>query len=382
MRSNPLLTLRQLGQSVWLDALGRGLLASGRLARLIEEDGVSGVTSNPAIFERAIAANRDYDAAIVRLARRGETDAAIMRALVLRDVAEAADQLHARHVRSAGDDGFVSVEVSPHLAYDTAATIREGCALWTALRRPNVLIKVPATAAGVPAARALLAEGINVNVTLLFGTKRYAEVVDAYFSALEERRAGGKPLHAVVSVASFFVSRIDTLVDAMLDRIAAGRGAGAGRAAALRGRAATACACDAFRLFMESIAGARFRALRDAGARPQRLVWASTGTKDPAYPDTKYVDALVAADTISTLPPETLEAYRAHGRPRRRLPDAVREGRATLRDLALLGIGLDEAAVQLEREGVRKFQAAHDRLRAAIALRRSAVPEQEPCVSA
>lgn len=376
MPTNPLLKLRELGQSVWLDMLGRQLLASGTLARLIGQDSVSGVTSNPTIFEHAVRAGRTYDAAIEQLARRGRDDAAIMRELILRDVAEAAELLLPRFVRSAGTDGFVSVEVSPHLAYDTVATIREGRALWAVLRRPNVLIKVPATAAGVPAVRALLAEGINVNVTLLFGTKRYAEVVEAYLSALEERRDAGRSLHDVASVASFFVSRIDTLVDATLDRIASARDADAGRAAALRGRAAVACACDAYRGFQECIAGARFRALRDAGARPQRLVWASTSTKDPAYPDTKYVDALVGADTISTMPLETLEAYRAHGRPQRRLPDAVREGRATLRDIALLGIGLDEVAAHLECEGVRKFRASHDALLTAIAARRSAVPEQ------
>ncbi|HEX7112622.1 MAG TPA: transaldolase [Mizugakiibacter sp.] len=376
MPSNPLLKLQELGQSVWLDVLGRELLASGTLARLIEGDGVSGVTSNPTIFERAVRAGRAYDAAIEQLGRRRLDDAAIMRELVLRDVADAADLLRPRFVSSAGTDGFVSVEVSPHLAYDTVATIREGRALWAALRRPNVLVKVPATAAGVPAVRTLLAEGINVNVTLLFGTKRYAEVVDAYLSALEERRAGGKSMHDVASVASFFVSRIDTAVDAVLDRIAAAGGADAGRAAALRGRAAVACACDAYRCFMESIGGARFRALHDGGAHPQRLVWASTSTKDPAYPDVKYVEALVGADTINTMPLETLEAYRAHGRPQRRLPDAVREGRATLRDLALLGIGLDEVAAHLERGGARKFRASHDGLLAAIAARRSAVPEQ------
>lgn len=376
MRSNPLLKLREFGQSVWLDVLGRELLASGTLARLIEQDGVSGVTSNPTIFEHAVRAGRAYDGEIEQFARRRQDDATIMRELVLRDVADAADLLRPRFVGSAGTDGFVSVEVSPHLAYDTVATIREGRALWAALRRPNVLIKVPATAAGVPAVRTLLAEGINVNVTLLFGTKRYAEVIDAYLSALEERRAGGKSLHDVASVASFFVSRIDTAVDAMLDRIAAAGGADAGRAASLRGRAAVACACDAYRCFMESIGGAHFRALRDGGAHPQRLVWASTSTKDPAYPDVKYVEALVGADTINTMPLDTLEAYRAHGRPQRRLPDAVREGRAALRDLALLGIGLDEVAAQLESEGVRKFRASHDGLLAAIAARRSAVPEQ------
>ncbi|MCE5232399.1 MAG: transaldolase [Mizugakiibacter sp.] len=372
MRNNPLWTLRELGQGVWLDSLSRRMLADGTLARLIAEDGVSGVTSNPTIFEHAFAARRDYEDAIARFARDGLDDAAIVRALMVRDVVDAADLLRPVHVRTAGADGYVSIEVSPHLAYDTVATIREARALWAAAGRPNVLVKVPATAAGLAAIRALIADGIGVNVTLLFGTARYEEVVEAYLCGLEERRARGGDLRTVASVASFFLSRIDSQVDPVLERLAAERG----RAVALHGQTAMACARDAYRCFREVVAGARFRDLRASGARAQRLVWASTGTKNPAYSDIKYVESLVGADTFSTMPPETLAAYRDHGQPQEQLLRGAQHAKRTLQALALAGIRMDTVAARLEAEGVRKFQTSHDRLLDIVGARSCALTVQ------
>lgn len=362
MSGNPLLALEALGQGVWLDDIDRALLASGELARLIREDGVSGVTSNPAIFEKAIARG-GYDDDIARLARVGRAPAEAYEALTVGEVQRAADLLRPVYERSGGRDGFVSLEVSPRLADDTGATVAEAQRLAAEVARPNLMVKIPATRAGGPAIRALLAQGLHVNVTLLFGLARYREVVDAFLAGLEDRKAGGRPLAGVASVASFFLSRIDTLVDARLDRD------GRPGAAALRGRAAIASARLAYSYYKEWTLGPRWRALAAAGARPQRLLWASTSTKDPAYADVKYVEALVGPETVTTLPPETLRAYRDHGDPAARLDDDLAGARALPAELAALGIDLEEVSATLEQEGVRQFIEPYDRALAALAAR-------------
>jgi transaldolase len=361
MTANPLRTLHALGQSVWLDDIRRAWLVDGTLARLVAEDGVSGLTSNPAIFEKAIAQHHDYDSAIAGAARRGLDSGAIYEELVLEDVGHAAELLRPVHAQSGGRDGYVSLEVSPHLAHDSGQTLAEAQRLWGLLGRANMLIKVPATRAGLPAIRRLIASGINVNVTLLFSVARYREVADAWLTGLEDRARAGLRLEGVASVASFFLSRIDTLVDKRLD---AHGGAGAHE---LRGQAAVASARLAFQVYKELITSPRWLALASQGARPQRLLWASTSTKDPRYSDVKYVEPLIGPDTVNTLPIETLDAYRDHGQPRVRIEDDLAGARALPGRLAALGIDLEEAAQQLEEEGVRKFIEPYDRLLAALA---------------
>ena len=372
MNHNPLLALAALGQSVWIDFIRRGVLASGELERWIAEDGVSGVTSNPSIFEKAIAGSHDYDAAIRALALQGKSVDEMLEALTVDDVQRTADLLRPVFDRTHGADGFVSLEVSPDRAHHTAATIAEARRLWAAVGRPNALIKVPATREGVPAIRRLVAEGINVNVTLLFGLPRYREVADAYLSGLEERAASGADLGRVASVASFFLSRIDVLVDAELDRIGRLGGARGTVAELLVGEVAVACAKTASRMHQDIFGGRRFADLAARGARPQRLLWASTSTKNPAYSDVKYVDALVGPGTITTVPLETLDAYRDHGRPEPRLSRGVESAREVLKRLADLGIDLEAVARRLEEEGVRKFAEPWHRLRATLETKRLA----------
>lgn len=366
MAANRLRALRELGQSVWLDDIRRAWLDDGTLARLIADDGVAGVTSNPAIFEKAISGGGEYDAAMRELTRAGHGPGAVYEALALEDVRRAADLLHPTWVATDGEDGYVSLEVSPHYADDTASTVREARRLWAAFDRPNAMIKVPGTRAGLPAIGTLLVEGVNVNVTLLFGVARYREVAETFLAALEARAAAGHDVRRVASVASFFLSRIDTLVDKSLDEI------GTAPARALRGQAAIACARLAYRHYRSWTSEDRWTRLAAAGARPQRLLWASTSTKDPAYADTKYVEALIGPGTVNTMPLATLAAYREHGRPAPRLEDDV-EGALDLPDeLAALGIDLDGVAARLERDGVRKFVEPFDALHAAIAHRQAA----------
>lgn len=362
--NNPLRVLQGLGQSVWLDDIRRAWLADGTLARLIAEDGVSGVTSNPAIFEKAIAQHHDYDAAIAAAAHRGLSTGAIYEELVLEDVGRAAELFRTVHEQTRGGDGFVSIEVSPHLAHDTRRTVDEAQRLWGVLGRGNILIKVPATRAGLPAIRRLIATGVNVNVTLLFSVARYREVAEAYLAGLEDRvRAGGR-LEGLASVASFFLSRIDTLVDKRLDAL------GTPSARQSRGQAAIASARLAFQVYRESSASPRWQALVTQGARPQRLLWASTSTKDPTYNDVKYVEPLIGPDTVNTLPIGTLDAYRDHGEPALRIENGLDAARVLPGQLAALGIDIEESAQRLEEEGVRKFVEPFDRLLDTIARRR------------
>lgn len=368
---NPLRHLAALGQSVYLDEISRHMLRAGDLKRLIDDDGLHGVTSNPAIFEKAIAGSDDYDDAIADLAREGRSPEAVFETLALEDIQDAADLFTDVYRSSDGNHGYVSLEVSPRLAHDTDATLEEARRLWHALARPNVFIKVPGTAAGLPAIRRLTAEGINLNVTLLFGLPRYQAVAEAYLAGLDDRLAAGEPLHHVASVASFFLSRIDVAIDPRLDALAAAGGAAAAQAEALRGKAAIASAKRAFVIYNERFGGERFAALAEHGARPQWLLWASTGVKDERYPATMYVEPLIGSHTITTLPRETLDAYRQHGDPKPRLADELEGAARTLRALADLGIDLDALTQQLEDEGVDKFvkpfEALLDTVRATMA---------------
>lgn len=349
---NPLQQLHNLGQSVWLDDLCRTYLEDGTLANLIRNDGLCGITSNPAILERAIGQSNVYDEAIKQYAEAGDNTNIIYERLVIEDIQRAADILRPIYDATNTGDGYVSLEVSPHLADDTESSITEGLRLWSAVGRPNLMIKVPGTRAGLPAVEALIAEGVNV--TLLFSPLRYREVVNAYWSGLEKRIEMGQSPQGIASVASFFLSRIDTLVDGIIDR----RGAGA----AVRGNAALTAATLAYRYNLDLHKHERWLALQKAGARSQRLLWASTSTKDLQYSDVKYVEALVAADTINTMPMATLHAYRDHGKPKLRLQNALAQVDEWQNELNELRIDLSRVAEQLEQEGIKKFIDPYDSL--------------------
>ncbi len=373
MGENPLVKLGTFGQSVWLDYIRRQMIESGELKKFIDEDGLKGVTSNPSIFQKAIAGSTDYDEAIRSLVQTGKSVQEIYETLTVEDVGRAADVFRPLSDQVEGKDGFVSLEVNPHLARDTDGTIAEARHLWRALSRPNVLIKVPATKEGLPAIRQLISQGINVNVTLLFGLPRYREVAEAYIAGLEARAAQGQPLNRVASVASFFLSRIDVLLDPRLEKLAAAGGTQAQTARDLIGQVAIASAKEAYRIYQEIFGSPRFQKLAASGARPQRLLWASTSTKNPAYPDVKYVEPLIGPDTVNTLPPETLEAYRDHGNPASRLTEAVDQAASGLSRLPKLGIDLDQATQQLEDEGVEKFNQPFDSLMATLEAKRREV---------
>ena len=373
MSSNPLKRLGALGQAVWLDYIRRDLIASGELRRLIEEDGLRGMTSNPSIFEKAITGSHDYDEDIRALAREGKRVQAIYEALSVRDVQNAADEFRPLYDRTDGKDGYVSLEVNPHLAHDTNGTIDEARRLWETLSRPNVFIKVPATAAGLPAIRQLTSEGISVNVTLLFGLPRYRQVAEAYIDGIEARAAQGKAVSHVASVASFFVSRIDALVDPLLEKLAAQGGARSELAKKAHGQVAIASAKVAYQIYKEIFGLDRFKRLAGNGARVQRLLWASTSTKNPDYSDVKYIEDLIGPDTIDTIPLETLDAYHDHGDPKARLERDVTEASAILARLPELGISIDEVTQQLEDEGVEKFNQGFDKLMQALAQKSSRI---------
>jgi len=362
MNANPLVRIEEFGQSIWLDFIQRKMLTSGELKQLIEEDGLKGVTSNPAIFEKAIAGSNDYDSAIRSLSLEGKGIQEIYEILTVEDVRQAADAFRPVFERLDGRDGFVSLEVSPRLARDTEATVHEARRLWRALDRPNVLIKVPGTKEGLPAIRQLISEGINVNVTLLFSLERYRSVAQEYIAGLEARAAAGKPLGRVASVASFFLSRIDLLVDPELEAMMKRDGTRTERAAFAHGQVATASAKIAYQIYKEVFSSSKFRELAEKGARPQRVLWASTSTKNPEYSDVKYVEALIGPDTINTLPVETVNAYRDHGKPAARLEEGLDQARRALACLAELGMDLEKVTQQLEDEGIEKFVKPFERL--------------------
>ena len=371
MKKNPLKQLRELGQSIWLDYIRRDLIASGKLRRLIEEDGLRGMTSNPSIFEKAIVESHDYDEDIRAMALKEKSVQAIYENLSQHDVQSAADEFRPLYDMMDGEDGYVSLEVNPHLAHDTNGTIQEARRLWAALDRPNVLIKVPATASGLPAIQQLISEGINVNVTLLFGLPRYRQVAEAYIAGIESRAAQGKSIERVASVASFFVSRIDALVDPLFETLSTKGGKETDLAKKVHGQVAIASAKMAYQIYKEMFGSDRFGKLTAEGALVQRLLWASTSTKNPDYSDVKYVEALIGPHTVNTAPMETLDAYRDHGDPKARLEQEVEESRSVLERLPELGISIDDVTRQLEDEGVAKFNEPFDKLMETLAQRSS-----------
>jgi transaldolase len=343
---------RDFGQSPWLDNLTRDMLVSGELARLRDE-GVRGQTSNPTIFEKAITGSADYDEQLSDLALGGGSATDAYWALVLKDINGALDVWAPLHESSGGTDGFVSLEVSPELAHDEAGTVTSARDLWTRVGKPNLMVKVPATRAGIPAVRTLVAHGVNVNVTLIFSLQRYADVMEAYLAGLEARQGDLSGIHGV---ASFFVSRVDTEVDRRLD------GIGSDRALALRGHAAVAQAVLAYDMFRRAFSGPRWDALRARGANVQRVLWASTSTKNPEYHDLLYVDSLIGPDSVNTMPDATLAAFARHGTLARTVDADVESAERTWANLADVGVDLDDAAVVLEEQGVASFQKSFDSL--------------------
>jgi transaldolase len=329
------------------------------------------MTSNPSIFEKAIAESHDYDDDIKGLALKGDGVKTIYENLSQRDVRSAADEFRPLYESADGADGYVSLEVNPHLAHDTNGTIEEARRLWAALDRPNVLIKVPATDEGLPAIQQLISEGISVNVTLLFGLPRYRQVAEAYIAGIESRVAQGKPAKHIASVASFFVSRIDALVDPLLEKSIAQGGKNVDLAKKAHGQVAVASAKMAYQIYKEIFGSDQFKKLAARGARAQRLLWASTSTKNAAYSDVKYVEALIGPHTVNTAPMETLDAYRDHGDPKARLEQEVEESRSVLERLPELNISIDDVTRQLEDEGVKKFNEPFDKLMETLAQRSS-----------
>ena len=368
---NPLLALQTHGQSVWLDYLQRHLITSGELQRLIEDDGLRGITSNPAIFEKAISGSTDYAAALKALSG-GQLDAVgLYEHLAIHDIQDAADILRPLYEDTRRGDGYVSLEVSPHLAHDTEGTIREARRLWQTVERPNVLIKVPAAPAGLPAIEQLLSEGINVNVTLLFSQEVYERVTEAYIAGLERYAAQGGDVSQVAGVASFFISRIDTAVDAqVMARLKAANTAQERTLLrSLLGQVAIANGKLTYQRYKAIFQGARWEALAAKGARKQRVLWASTSTKNPHYRDVMYVEELIGPDTVNTMPPATLEAFRDHGWVRASLEEDLEGARDTMEILAQMNISMQEVTEKLLEEGVRLFAEPFDKLLDALAHR-------------
>ncbi len=349
---NPLLKLNAFGQSVWLDYIRRDFVLNGELAKLIREDGLAGLTSNPAIFEKAIGGGNEYAPAIRALKQRGLSAMALYETLAIEDIQAAADQFRPVFDAGKGHDGYVSLEVSPYLARDTAATVVEAKRLWREVSRPNLMIKVPATLEGLPAIELLISQDMNVNVTLLFSQAMYEKVAERYIAGLERRAAEGGDLGRISSVASFFISRIDAAMDPLLPE-------------ALRGKTAIANAMLAYDSYKRLFSGPRWENLAKKGARPQRLLWASTSTKNPAYRDVMYVEELVGSNTVNTLPPATLESFRDHGVPRASLEEDIGAARATLEAVAKHA-SLDEVTDKLLDDGVKLFADAFDKLLKAV----------------
>ena len=359
MNTNPLKKLETLDQAIWIDYIKRDMFQTGQLKKFIADDGVRGMTSNPSIFENAIAKSHDYDEDIKKMSQQGKDVNTIFESLTQKDVQDAADEFRPLYEELKGQDGYVSLEVNPHLAHDTQGTIEEGRRLWKALNRPNVFIKVPATKEGLLAIEQLISEGINVNVTLLFSLERYRDVAYAYIAGIESRKAQGKPVENIRSVASFFLSRIDALLDPKLEKISAENSEKSAIAKQLQGQVAIGSAKMAYQIYKELFENPAFKKL---GANVQRLLWASTSTKNPAYSDVKYVEALIGPQTVNTLPLETLEAYRDHGDPKLRLEDDTEKFSKILHELPNLGIDLSQVTQALEDEGVDKFIKSYDQL--------------------
>ena len=368
-----LIELQRLGQSPWHDNIQRGLLTSGALAKMVRDGDITGLTSNPTIFQQAIAKSTAYDDALSALVRKGKSPTEITDALMVEDIRGAADVFAPVYARTKGGDGYVSIEVSPAYAGDTAMTVREAHRLWRAVARPNLMVKIPATPAGVPAIEQCIADGLNINVTLIFSLRRHDEVMEAYLAGLSRRLDAGRPVARIASVASFFVSRVDSAVDAMLEARCKGVSADDRRLLERwKGRAAIANAKLAYAAFRQKFSADRFGTLARAGARVQRPLWASTSTKNPEYPDVYYVDALVGPDTVDTMPPATLIAYKDHGHPENRLEQNMDEAHRVMANLADAGIDMDEVTRKLEVDGVASFAASFEALVAVVAARREA----------
>jgi transaldolase len=366
MTTNRLIALHEVGQSIWLDFIDRTILQNGDLARMIREDALTGMTSNPTIFEKALAEGDEYDAQI-KSAPPGLTAWDLFELVETTDVRSACDIFADTYRTANGGDGFVSIEVSPGVSNDADASIAEARRLWSTVARPNVMVKIPGTTEGARAVRALIADGINVNITLLFSIDAHRNVIEAYLGGLEDRLTAGKDISSLASVASFFVSRVDTEVDKRLDAIAAkGDAATKDRALALKGRAAIANAKLAYHLFREMFAGERWSKLAARGARLQRPLWASTSTKNPAYRDVIYVEELIGPDTVNTMPPATAEAFKDHGVVQRTVDRNVREAQRVMEQLAEIGIDFQDVTNKLLVDGLASFQKSFDSLIAGL----------------
>jgi len=349
--------IHSFGQSIWLDFIARSIIKNGELKQLIDVDGVRGVTSNPAIFEKAITSSSDYDADIAELSDKTDDNEEIFFGVAIKDIQAAADLFKGVYDESKGEDGYVSLEVSPFLALETEKTASQAAELWKKVDRKNVMIKIPGTQPGLAAIRQSIAKGININVTLLFGLPRYEEVAEAYIAGLEDHLAAGHSIGHIRSVASFFLSRIDVMIDPMLDEKGAPE---------LKGEVAIASAKKAYEIYKRIFSGPRWEKLVTKGANPQRLLWASTSSKNPAFKDTKYVEALIGPETVDTVPLETIEAFRDHGIAANVLEDGLAEATATLDKLKSVGINIDEITQKLEDEGIDKFNKPFDKLLQAI----------------
>ena len=371
MKENSLRKLQEIGQSIWLDNLSRNLISSGELKRLIVEDSITGITSNPTIFQKAISGSKDYDASIRSLLEKGVRDEKeIFLGLALEDISRAADLLWPVYRKSGGLDGFVSIEVSPDLAYHTEKTVAEAQRLFSTIGKKNILIKVPGTKQGIPAIEQLTSEGVNVNVTLLFSVNRYEEIAEAYIRGLEKRARQGEPVDEIVSVASFFVSRVDTLADKTLEsRISSATSeADQRKIRILLGKAAVANAKIAYKKYKEIFWGKRFQAL--IRAHVQRILWGSTGTKNPTYSDIKYVQELIGPDSINTMPEATLEAFKDHGQAQITIYDNLEEAERLFSQLQGVGVDINQVTEQLEGEGVKLFSDSFYLLLKEIAQKR------------
>jgi transaldolase len=376
--TNPLRELEALGQSVWLDDIDRRQLRSGLFERLINEDGLRGATGNPTIFEHAIDHDTAYDDQMRQLIGQGKDAQTIYETLAMTDVRQVADLLRPVYDRTEGQDGFVSIEVSPYLAQDTEGTLAEVRRFWDSIDRPNLMVKIPSTPAGIPAIRQAIASGININITLIFSIDNYRQVAEAYFGALEERLAKGQDISRIASVASFFISRVDVLVDNLLeDKIkAVGASAQQQELKGLEGKAAIANARLAYQEFKRLFSGPRFAALRQRGARVQRPLWASTSTKNPAYRDVLYVEELIGPETVNTMPLATINSFHDHGRVRLSIEDQLPEANAQLAALEQAGIRYDQLTLQLQEQGVQKFTDSFHTLFQCINRKRKAFQQE------
>jgi len=377
--ANPLLQLKALGQSVWYDNIDRSQLVSGQFKRLLDEDGICGVTANPTIFEKSISSGHAYDEQINQLIREGKSTSEIYEALIIQDIRTVADILRPIYDSANRQDGLVSLEVSPDLAHDTEGTLSEVRRFWKMVDRPNLMIKIPGTPEGIPAVLQALTEGINVNITLIFSISTYRQVAEAFISALEARRAAGEDISHMASVASFFVSRVDTLVDKLLeDKVKATSNTSEQQhLKSLEGKAAIANARLVYQDFKKIFNTPRFAALKQAGAYVQRPLWASTSTKNPAYRDVLYAEELIGPDTVDTMPLETIENFRDHGRVRLSIEDNLEEAHQVFDALEKIGIHYDQVTQQLQDEGVQKFADSFHALFEGIAEKRKAIETQQ-----